>query len=216
MAWNRATKRLLVGLSVAFLLGGCAAGGGSVATPTPSSKPSTPSLEPSMPLGPPAAPTRATYRDNQTLDQVPVTVSWHEASPEGVGIRVIAVTECLAPATSSGVDCVSESSEIPASRPRSSSARFPRRRERPRGRGRGRTSAALSAFTTRSSTTRSPWSRSTPPASRRLWWQGRRNPAPGAPTELDPSRSAAPLPQTRSRPARPRGGRPAVWLYKPC
>jgi hypothetical protein len=68
-----------------------------------------------MPLRPPAAPTGATYHDDQTLDPAPVAVGWHEGSPGGVSIWVYAVIECLAPVGSSDVACVTGRSEIPAS-----------------------------------------------------------------------------------------------------
>jgi hypothetical protein len=123
------TRRLLAGLTVTFLLTGCAAGAtssprattaatasGAVATSTltpTQNPPSTSSPEPSTPLGPPAAPTGATYHDNQTLAQVPVTVAWHQASPDGVSIWVYGVIECLA--SRDGADCVTATTKIPAS-----------------------------------------------------------------------------------------------------
>ena len=81
------------------------------------SPPPTSSPEPSTPLGPPAAPTGATYHDDRFtgLKDVTVTAAWNEASPNGVSIWVYAVTECLAPAGSDRVDCVTEGSKIPAS-----------------------------------------------------------------------------------------------------
>jgi hypothetical protein len=88
----------------------------AMSAPTRTQSPaSTSSPEPSIPVGPPAAPTGATYHDDQTLAQVPVIVGWHEASPEGVTILVYGVTECLAPVGSTGVGCVTEKSKIPDS-----------------------------------------------------------------------------------------------------
>ena len=142
MSQNSSTRRLLVGLTVTFLLAGCGAGATpspsataaatsvAVATPTPSPTPTptptpkptpkpTPSPEPSVASGPPAARTGATYHDDRwthgVAPDVTVTVAWNEASPDGVSIWVYAVTECLVPTPSYGVDCVTKDSKIPAS-----------------------------------------------------------------------------------------------------
>ncbi len=83
------------------------------ATPT-----SAPSLKPAA-SGPPAAPTGATYQDDRwthgAAPDVSVTVAWHEPAPDGVSVWVYAVTECLVPTPSYGVDCVTSDSKIPAS-----------------------------------------------------------------------------------------------------
>lgn len=136
MSADFSTRRLLVGLTVTFLLAGCGAGAtpspeataaatinGAVATlpptpaptPTPTQSPTpTSSPKPSTQPGPPAAPTGATYHDDRGVaPDVTVSVAWHEASPEGVSIWVYGVTDCLASAD--GAECVTETTKIPPS-----------------------------------------------------------------------------------------------------
>jgi len=72
------------------------------------------SPDPSVASGAPTAPTGATYHDDRGVaPDVTVTVAWNEASPEGAGIWVYGVTDCLASAD--GAACVTETTKIPAS-----------------------------------------------------------------------------------------------------
>lgn len=68
-------------------------------------------------LRPPAAPTKVSYVTDTSPDPCvstsTVTVSWQPQVEAGVRMRIYAVMECLAPATSTGLPCVTSTTTIP-------------------------------------------------------------------------------------------------------